>query len=161
VNLIEMRPKSPSPRRLEQIAVCKLVGQSELFSVCVDSTEKHSSLIDADRIIHLRVVVVALKPHNPVTRSMVAATSESLRFQVMRTAFDQVVTRAPFEYLTLEMKAYLFQRILDAATQRETRLEGFMASAAEQMQDIIVSLSIGSVLVEQVRRNPSSREREQ
>lgn len=90
-------------------------------------------------------------------RSMAVAASESQLFKVMRTAFDQVVTKAPLEYSTLEMKAYLFQCILEAAAQGETRLEGFMASAAEQMRDIIVSLSSGSVFVEHARRNPSSR----
>ena len=90
-------------------------------------------------------------------RSVACAASESELFKVMRTAFEQVVTKAPLEYSTLEMKAYLFQCILEAAAQGETRLEGFMASAAEQMQDIIVSLSSGSVFVEHARRNPSSR----
>jgi hypothetical protein len=88
---------------------------------------------------------------------MAVAASESQLFKVMRTAFDQVATRAPLEYSTLEMKAYLFQCILEAAAQGETTLEGFVASAAEQMQDIIVSMSSRSVFVEYARRTPSSR----
>jgi hypothetical protein len=92
---------------------------------------------------------------------MAVAASESQLFKVMRTAFDQVVMRAPIEYFMLEMKAYLFQCILEAAAQGETRLEGFMASTAEQMQDIIVSLPSGSVFVEHAWRDPSSRERSQ
>jgi len=87
---------------------------------------------------------------------MAVAASESQLLKVMRTAFDQVVTGAPLEYSTLEMKAYLFQCILEAAAQGETRLEGFMASTAEQMQEIIVPLSSGSVFGEHARRTPSS-----
>jgi hypothetical protein len=88
---------------------------------------------------------------------MAAAASESQSFEIMRTAFDRLVTRAPLEYATLDMKAYLFQCILEAAARGETSLEGLMASATERMQDIILLLSSGYVFVEHARRNPSSR----
>jgi hypothetical protein len=59
----------------------------------------------------------------------------------MRVAFDEVVTKLSLEHATLEMKAYLFQCVLEVADQGETRQEFLMADAARQMQDIIVALS--------------------
>jgi hypothetical protein len=93
---------------------------------------------------------------NPVLRSMAV---ESQLFKIMRAAFDQIVTRAPLEYSTLEMKAYLFQCILETAAERETRPEKLVASVTGQMQDVIEMMSARSELARRAGRDPSNRRR--
>jgi hypothetical protein len=61
---------------------------------------------------------------------------------VMRSAFEEVATRLPLQYSTPETKAYLAEHILRAAARGETSYDGFVAAAADQVQDIIKLLFI-------------------
>jgi ABC-type proline/glycine betaine transport system permease subunit len=55
VGLTERRGKLPPIYRREKAAVWTPISQSKQFA-----NEAHSSLINADRVTHLRIVVVAL-----------------------------------------------------------------------------------------------------
>jgi hypothetical protein len=59
--------------------------------------------------------------------------------QVMRNALDDVMTRVPLEYSTVEVKAHLAEFILKAAAQGHTSYDALVTSAADQI-NVILSL---------------------
>jgi hypothetical protein len=57
--------------------------------------------------------------------------------QIMRSALEEVMTRVPLEYSTPATKAYLAECILKAAAQGQTSYDGFVATAADQIQMVL------------------------
>lgn len=58
----------------------------------------------------------------------------------MKNALEEVMTRVPSEYSTIEVKAHLAEYILKAAARGETSYDGLVASTTDQI-GVIVSLS--------------------
>jgi hypothetical protein len=61
--------------------------------------------------------------------------------QAMRDALDEVMTRVPSEYATLETKTYLAEYILRVAAQGQTTYNELVAAAADQIQIIMSALT--------------------
>jgi ABC-type antimicrobial peptide transport system permease subunit len=58
---------------------------------------------------------------------------------VMRNALDDVMTRVPLEYSTVEVKARVAEYILKAAAQGHTNYDALVTAAADQI-NVILSL---------------------
>lgn len=56
---------------------------------------------------------------------------------VMRSALEEVMTRVPVEFSTPATKAYIAEYILKAAAQGQSGYDGFVASATDQIQEIM------------------------
>jgi hypothetical protein len=56
---------------------------------------------------------------------------------LMRAALEESMTRVPVEYSTPVIKAYLAECILKAAAQGQTRYDGLVAAAVEQVQNAL------------------------
>ena len=59
----------------------------------------------------------------------------------MRAALEDVMSKSPAEQATVSVKAAVAELILKAAAQGQTTLEGFVASASEQLQAILSMLT--------------------
>lgn len=57
--------------------------------------------------------------------------------QVMRSALDEVMTRVPAEYSTIEVKARLAELILKAAARGQLSYDGLVAAATDQINAIV------------------------
>lgn len=57
--------------------------------------------------------------------------------QVMRSALDEVMTRVPAEYSTIEVKARLAEFILKAAAHGQTNYDGLVVAATDQINAIV------------------------
>ena len=60
--------------------------------------------------------------------------------RIMKSAFEEVMTRVPSEYSTIGVKAYLADHILRAAARGQTSYDELVAVTADQI-GVIVSLS--------------------
>jgi len=56
--------------------------------------------------------------------------------QVMRSALEDVMTRVPVEYSTVEVKARLAEYILKVAAQGQTNYDALVAAATSQIHVI-------------------------
>lgn len=57
--------------------------------------------------------------------------------QVMRSALDEVMTKVPAEYSTIEVKARLAEFILKAAAHGQINYDGLVAAATDQINAIV------------------------
>jgi hypothetical protein len=61
--------------------------------------------------------------------------------QTMRAALDEVMTKIPLEQATPGVKAALAECILKAAANGQTKYDGLIAAASEQIQTILSMLT--------------------
>ena len=61
--------------------------------------------------------------------------------QVMRNALDEVMTRVPTGYSTVEVKARLAEFILQAAAHGQTNYDALVSAATDQINTILALLT--------------------
>ena len=61
--------------------------------------------------------------------------------QIMRSALDEVMTQIPLEWATLSIKAHMAEIILKAAAAGETTYDGLLATASQQIDMVLCTLT--------------------
>ena len=61
--------------------------------------------------------------------------------QTMRAVLDEVMTKIPVDQVTPGLKAHMAQIILKAAAEGQTSYDGLLASASNQIQNILSMLT--------------------
>jgi hypothetical protein len=78
-----------------------------------------------------------LQERSLVCRESVMPQFDAELIHVMRSALDDVMTRVPLEYSTVEVKARLAEYILQVAAQGHTNYDALVTAAADQINMIL------------------------